>query len=89
MRKMFPFTWVKNVYNLRIVGGKNSGRLFTPPFPALFSPHDSVNNHLVLPFFIPAFFTDSSTGFLRKLPLLFDSYPRFPHPLLLLTPKEN
>lgn len=88
MRSISYNNWVKNVYNLRTVGGITSGSVSTSRPTPLTYPYSHINNLLVLPSLLPSFFTQLSTPIFKELSLLIATYSQFPHPLLLLNPKE-
>ena len=83
------FAWVKNVYNMCVRRGVNSGFSSTPSLLRFANPQNPVNKSLVLHQFLLANPTVVSTGNFAILPLLYDSYTRFPQHLLLLRLKKK
>lgn len=63
-------TWVKNVYSLRIAGGIKSVYSYTGEVLRLYFTQQQRDKSPILPSLIPAFYTQLSTSFLRKIPLL-------------------
>lgn len=81
--------WVKNVYNLRTAAGKNGG-LSSTFTPLAFQFTDlSVDNHPVLPSFVPAFSQPLSTTITPSSSLLNMAFTRNPQSLLLLEPNKR
>jgi hypothetical protein len=70
MPNTLSIAWVKNVYSLGIVGGIDSGLVYTAGTLTAHRPQNQSYKSLVLPSLIPAFSPQLSTSFLRNIPLL-------------------
>lgn len=62
MRSLLSFSWVKNVYNQRIVHWETQGQLYTVFNSFLTKPTLSVDNTQSILSFIPVFTTPFSTS---------------------------
>lgn len=87
MLNPLTFDWVKNVYSLFMFRGINRVHLPTHnTLTALFSL-EGVNNHLVLPRFVPGFPLSFSTSKLGRLPLLITHLYPVSTPLTIIRTK--
>lgn len=70
MLKLTLYTWVKNVYSMGTVHGKNGGRLYTKKYTTIKNLLLSVYKLQVIPTSFPAFPTQISTIKITVSPVL-------------------
>ena len=86
MLNTLSFAWVKNVYSLRTDGGTNGGVSYTGMGLATTYLLAPVHNSPSLARFIPLIYTQLSTAFFRKIPLLISwLYPQSTVPTIKRT----
>lgn len=88
MRNTILSTWVKNVHTQRAHGSVN-GVLLSPTHPNTITTHSSYDVQLpVTHHNVPFFTTHLSTPKIARLYQLFNSFPYYPQPLLLVPLKK-